>query len=477
MATQVLEPELESGAGGNPPAPVVSHKLFPSMCLVLLAFSLRLVFLFGLQTYRPDRVDDFCIAGETTNIASSIASGYGFSRPFNGDNTGPTAWIAPAYPYFVASVFRLFGVMTRASVTVIFAAQSLFSALTVIPILGIARLTVGRTAGLWAASLWALFPWFSKWSVTWVWDMTLSALLISLLFWYALRLVENSSWRSWIGFGALWGGALLVNPALASFLPVSLCWCCYELGRRKQVWLKPAACSLLMCIAVISPWLLRNRVVFGRWVFLRSNFGFEFALGNYHASFGRGWGGHHPSGNQKEFRQYWQMGEIAYVEAKERQAIDFVKNYRGEFAALTARRLVYFWDGSAMGYRATIPRYWAPSSFAALSFLLLPALLVTHRRTPHAWPMFFELFLLYPAPYYLTFSQVRYRHAIEPVMLLVIAAAGVETARLLAAFLRPMPNRTRAAEELVTPPTLQRNRKSSLVNGHSRYAQSAVPSS
>ena len=33
--------------------------------------------------------------------------------------------------------------------------------------------------------------------------------------------------------------------------------------------------------------------------------------------------------------------------------------------------------------------------------------------------------MLYPLPYYLTFSQVRYRHAIEPVILLLIANAGV----------------------------------------------------
>jgi 4-amino-4-deoxy-L-arabinose transferase-like glycosyltransferase len=437
MPTEILAAELESSLRGNAPAAGgASWKPSAGLWLVLLALALRLMFLFGLKTYRAGRVDDVCIAGETTNIATSIAWGYGFSHAFNGDNTGPTAWLAPGYPYFVASVFRLFGAMTQSSVIFIFVAQSVFSALTVIPILGIARLTVGRSAGLWAAALWALFPWFSKWSVTWLWDTSLSALLLSLLFWHALRLAQNSSRKSWIWFGALWGGALLINPALGSFLPVSLGWCGTELRRRKQEWLKPAAYSLLICLAVISPWLIRNRVVFGRWVFLRSNFGFEFALGNYHASSGRGWGGSHPSGNQKEFQKYWQMGEIAYVESRQRQAIEFVKKYPAEFAALTAKRVVYFWDGSAMDYLGTSPAYWAPSSFVVMSLMLLPALLVARRRTPHAWPMFFGLFLVYPTPYYLTFSQVRYRHPIEPLMLLLIAAAGVETARVIAGLVR-----------------------------------------
>ena len=175
-----------------------------------------------------------------------------------------------------------------ASIIFIFTVQSLFSALTVIPLLGIAKHSVGRRAGLWAAWTWILFPWFSKWSVTWLWETSLSALLLSLLFWYALSLPEASTRKSWIGFGALWGFAVLTNPALITFLPVSLVWCGYEMHRRKTEWFKPALSSMLVCLIVISPWLLRNRVVFGHWVFLRSNFGFEFALGNYHSSLGRG---------------------------------------------------------------------------------------------------------------------------------------------------------------------------------------------
>jgi hypothetical protein len=63
-------------------------------------------------------------------------------------------------------------------------------------------------------------------------------------------------------------------------------------------------------------------------------------------------------------------------------------------------------------------------------------LLVAHRRNLHAWQMFFGVLLLYPLPYYLTYSQVRYRHAIEPIILLLIAYAGVETVDKVASFAR-----------------------------------------
>jgi hypothetical protein len=279
-----------------------------------------------------------------------------------------------------------------------------------------------------------------------LWEVSLSALLFSLLFWYALYLPDAfnrnfkrgmEAFRNSIGFGALWGFALLVNPSLATLLPVSLAWCCYALRQRKKEWLKPALTSLLVCVIVISPWLLRNRAVFGHWVFLRSNFGVEFALGNYHASFGRGWGGKHPSGNLKEYADYKQMGEVAYAESKQKLAMQFVRDSPAEFLTLSAKRVLYFWDGSAMAYHVPLPWYWVPSSYAVISFLLLPAILLAHRRKLPAWQMFFGALLLYPLPYYLTFSQARYRHVIEPVILLLVAYAAVEVFSKLTSFVRP----------------------------------------
>jgi hypothetical protein len=69
-----------------------------------------------------------------------------------------------------------------------------------------------------------------------------------------------------------------------------------------------------------------------------------------------------------------------------------------------------------------------PSSFGVLSFLLLPALLVAYREQLHGWSMFFGELLLYPLPYYLTFSVSRYRHAIEPLIVLLISYAGIKAA-------------------------------------------------
>jgi hypothetical protein len=205
-----------------------------------------------------------------------------------------------------------------------------------------------------------------------------------------------------------------------------LVWCGFRIHRAGGRWVKPALLALAACVLVISPWLLRNRMVFGQWAFLRSNFGFEFFLGNNRFSTGRGWGGKHPTGNPAELARYQAMGELPYVQKNVREALNWVRTSKWDFISLTARRVIYFWDGSAIGYRPAIAWYWLPWSFAAFSFLTLPAMLVAHRRGLRAWPLFFASLLLYPLPYYLTYSQARYRHVLEPLMLLLLCFAAAE---------------------------------------------------
>jgi len=44
--------------------------------------------------------------------------------------------------------------------------------------------------------------------------------------------------------------------------------------------------SAALFAAMIAPWLIRNEMVFGHFVFLKGNYWFEFHLGNYHYSNG-----------------------------------------------------------------------------------------------------------------------------------------------------------------------------------------------
>src|SRR5947209_9112664 len=80
--------------------------------MFFIAFALRVGAIVLLHTYKFRTSDaHFSIGWEMGRIGEAIASGHGFSDPFEG-RTGPTAWEPPLYPYIIAGVFRVFGIYT-----------------------------------------------------------------------------------------------------------------------------------------------------------------------------------------------------------------------------------------------------------------------------------------------------------------------------------------------------------------------------
>ncbi len=416
----------QRSSGCEPPAK--TSRLAFRIVMLALAVRLVLTVLSHGWVFTESRWTDYVsFRNEITNIAASIANGHGFSSPFAGViygdlHMGPSSWVAPVYPYFCAGIFCLFGVFTNRAYLFIVLAQCVISALTCVPIVKIGERTVGRRAGLAAAVLWAVFPWFSKWAVTWVWETSLSALLFTWLFWYALRLEdESASLKTWIGYGLLWGFAVLTNPALVTLLPLSLAW--LILRNRPRLRVQPMLLSLSACLLVMSPWVARNRIVFGQWAFVRTNFGFEFSMGNFHGSHGRDWAGRHPTTNEQERAAYARLGELAYVREKAALGNQFVRAYPVEFAALTGKRALMFWDGSVMKYNMPIAPFWLPWSYLPLSLLFAVCLVWVCIRRVHGWALFLGAVAVYPAPYYIVLTHERYRHILEPLMLLVIVWA------------------------------------------------------
>ena len=173
------------------------------------------------------------------------------------------------------------------------------------------------------------------------------------------------------------------------------------------------------CVLVVMPWLARNWVVFGEPVFLRSNFWFEFHLGNYHYATGMGTLMKHPTHNTLQLDKYKRLGELGFVADARQQALLFLRRYPGEFLALTAQRVLSFWDGRPLRYRRTHYEFWDPWMVATLSCLALLGLLLAFYRRASGAGLFALLLLFYPAIFYITYSSTRYRHAIEPELLLL----------------------------------------------------------
>jgi hypothetical protein len=371
---------------------------------------------FAEAPFTPDAIRHFPFGFgyETGSVAYSLATGHGFSSPFGGP-TGPTAWLAPVYPALCAVVFKIFGSFTLTAGFVMLSINSLFAALTCIPICRIGELTVGRKAGLLSGWMWSAGLFFMYWPTTWVWEVSLSALLLSILFLQSLRLASDPGWKAWARFGLVWGLAALTNPALLAFLPASGLYPAYRLWKNRQLPLRAVSVSALIFMLCIAPWLVRNRVVFGQWIFIRGNAPFEISLGNYHLSNGMGWYGKHPSQNKFEYAKYQHLGEVAYVAQKKQIVSAFIRQYPREFVDLCLTRMTAFWLGSVL----TTERWWLYWFFQPLSALTLLGLIaILGSKADGVW-LYFWLLLSYPVTYYLAFAQPRYRHAIEPEMLLL----------------------------------------------------------
>jgi hypothetical protein len=250
------------------------------------------------------------------------------------------------------------------------------------------------------------------WCTRWVWETSLAALLMAVIFWLTLRLEELDEAQPWIAFGLLWGSAALTNTSLLSFLPASGLWAWYRRRKANKRSLGGVAVASLFFAATIIPWLIRNYETFGKFIFIRDNFGAELRLGNGPGADGTWMSYLHPSQDNVELWRYERMGELEYIAARKQEAIDFIREDYGRFAWLSIKRFIYYWAGR--------PRVAGISGIVDNSVFLASSVLAVwgvghalRKRRPGSWP-FFWLILIYPAIYYFVFPHARYRHPIEP---------------------------------------------------------------
>lgn len=382
--------------------------------MVGIAFGLRVLCILAMHTYKVRTTEDnFGFGWEMGRIAASIASGHGFANPFQ-TPTGPTAWEPPLTPYLMAGVFKIFGIYSHASAFVLLTINSLWSALTCVPIFLVARRSFGETVAVASAWTWALFPYVIYWDIKWMWETSLSALLITTIFWLAVSMEDTDGVKPWLRFGLLWGVAALNSPSLLSFLPASGLYVWYRRWRAGRRSLGAVLLASLIFLALITPWLVRNQRVFGQPVFLRTNFGAELRMGNGPYADGTWQYYLHPVHDLAEFRRYEQMGELAYVRARRDEAVAWIKANPGRFSIISFRKFIYYWYGVPRDLRPAWLEPLKNSLFATSSLLtLFGVLLALRQRRPHAW-LFFWLLLLYPLVYYVVFPHARYRHPVEP---------------------------------------------------------------
>lgn len=331
---------------------------------------------------------------------------------------------------------------------IIFFLDSLFSALTCIPIYLSLRNATGEKPALLAAWIWTINPFAVYFSAAQVWDYALTSLLFACCFCLAQRLHLQARLPPWLGFGALYGVAALSNPSILSQFPCLLLIALWRLRHTGRPVLLRGVVAFVGLIVVIAPWEFRNNRMIHVASPIRDGFWLEVWAGNNGDTFTSNPSWAHPASNPVEMRKFESEGEKAYLAHKRIIALRFMRSHLMFFAGISVRRAVRFWTGFwsfHSGYLKSEPLD-VPNAFFCTGITLLMVRGMWHWWTVdrhHAIPYLVTL-ITFPLPYYLTHSSMDYRQPIEPQIVIVIAV-GLASCRK---WKRASANRTAQTLEL-----------------------------
>ena len=384
-----------------------------------------LVVAFMYREHLNPVMDHWKFGWEMGRVARSLYLGHGFSSPMY-EPSGPTAWMAPVYPLLMAGVFKIFGLYSTASDIALLVLNSLFAVLTTIPVYRMAHRLFGEQMATLAGWTWALLPYSIYVGAGRIWENSLTTLLAALIYWAMYRAEQSGRARDWAIWGALWGVGALTSPALLAMLPFLLGWVAWRERAAGGRWLQNSMLCVLVLFAVVSPWTLRNYLVFGRLIPMRDNFWLEVHVGNNGDASEPCPDKTHPSNSIEEREQFYRLGEIGYMQAKKVQVQRYIAEHPKFFARLTIRRIFYIWTG----FWSTDPKFLEdepmhlPGVFYStlITLMSLTGVWLAYRNGFGEWvvPLALAMFS-FPLVYYITHPSYDYRHPLDPLLVIMTA--------------------------------------------------------
>lgn len=207
----------------------------------------------------------------TWALARGLAQGHGYAV-IAGE---PTGFRVPGYPLFLLVVtggeWHPWTIVT---------AQALLGGLTVAATGLIARHLFGRGAGLIAAGICAVYPYF-VWHDTALQETALVTCLNAWAMLVLLRLADSGALRLAVLAGVLLAGAVLVRETMLPFTLFAAVWAGWRVtAQRGRVRGALAGASMLaVLVSGLTPWLLHNHRVYGEYV-LGGEFGAALYAGS-----------------------------------------------------------------------------------------------------------------------------------------------------------------------------------------------------
>jgi len=358
---------------------------------------------------------------EQGNVARALLAGEGFGSAFPSHQ--PSAILTPVYPMLLAGIFRIFGIQSTLAVIAMLALNCLLSALACVPVYRMAQRGFGPRIASLAGWSWALSPCGIYFSAEWPWSTHLLLLCLCWMLSLAQQIEHSSNTTLWLGFGALSGFAGLVEPSVLVVVPCLLVLAVWQRATWPAAWRVQLLAAVLAMCAVLAPWLVRNQIVFHRFIPMRDSLGLELWLGNNGDSLHWRHGDLHPNHNPQELAEYNSSGELTYMDHKFDQARAYITAHPRWFAWMSARRAAYLWTG----YWSFDPRYLReepldPPNIVLISSTTLLAFLglafAWRQKRAEALRLGSVLFL-YPVLYYFTHPEAYRMRPLDPLCILL----------------------------------------------------------
>lgn len=398
-------------------------------------------------------------------IGKSLVKGEGFANPFP-IQTGPTAWMPPVYPFLLAPLIWMSNGDKDFVMAVI-----VFLQVFVLLGTGLMVLMLMQQTGRFVGALVAL-PFFIFLALVcnfhlafqfthdcWLVMLALD-LVIAGFCWFAP--LDNRG-RA-IVWGVVGGFVALINPVVAFAWGIFSCM----LGISKRAWV-PLGLAVLVAGLVVTPWIVRNFLVFGRLIPVKSNLAYELYQSQVLQADGDGllksstFGTHPYAAASRERQEYKQMGEIPFLEKKKKQFWDAVWADPEDFADRVAMRFL----GATLWYQpfdrseATRRPYvcWMCRLAYPLPFLGMLLLIFTGISDRLHWAQLavIAVYLLYLMPYAVVSYYDRYAFPLIGAKVLLVVWAFD---RLLGFLPR---RRTQSTQQTRSRPAAAPARKSKVV--------------
>lgn len=389
--------------------------------LVLVTFSTVMHVLGGHWWRESGPLDT---TGEAGEVAFSLSQSGAFADPWPALATGPTAHVAPGYPYLLSGVIRVVG-------------------------LGHAAWWAIHLLTIAAYSLqWALMPWFAQaWGLPlrigliaavvgavmpipgtcFKWEAMFVGLILAILAGLTgLLAAAPKRVGLWLITAIVWGVGLLFTPVL---LFPWLGWSALlvmKLGYKSSFW--RAVLILALPLLIIAPWTVRNYRTFHHFFLIRDNFGQTLRYSNNDCT--TGWvkadirsgclTGLNPYDSLELAQRVVREGEYQFNADYLREGVQWIRQNPKHFISLTLLRIRYFWfppiepEEGLLG-NVNIVAIWV------LTVLSAPGLYLICAAQRWAGALLLTGMLLYSAIYSIAQIDLRYRF---PILWMTVFAAA-----------------------------------------------------